>query len=123
MQFVSFSGARVSMTFQRPLNSSISEMSLRISGVMVMFLMSSIGDIHFHPFLPNSLPNGRKYPFIPIFTLSRPCPGGWEGSRNSTATMRECAEELSQLKSSFAASACEIDFQSISCRVETSRWA
>jgi hypothetical protein len=40
---VSFSGARVSMTFQRPLNSSISAMSLRISGVIVMFLMLCMG--------------------------------------------------------------------------------
>jgi hypothetical protein len=36
---VSFSGVRVSMTDQRPLNSSIAAMSLRISGVIVMLVM------------------------------------------------------------------------------------
>jgi hypothetical protein len=51
---VSFSGASVSMTVQRPLNSSISAMSLRISGVIVMFFISCMTDIHFHPFIANS---------------------------------------------------------------------
>jgi hypothetical protein len=38
------------MTVQRPLNSSISAMSLRISGVIVMLVMRCLADIHFHPF-------------------------------------------------------------------------
>jgi len=53
-RLVSLSGAKVSMTFQRPLNSSISAMSLRISGVIVMFLISCMGAIsiftHLYPF-------------------------------------------------------------------------
>jgi hypothetical protein len=40
LRVVSVLGARDSITFQRPLNSSISAMSFRISGVMVMFLIS-----------------------------------------------------------------------------------
>jgi len=42
-RLVSLSGARVSMTFQRPLNSSMSATSLRTSGVIVMFLISCMG--------------------------------------------------------------------------------
>jgi hypothetical protein len=33
------------MTFQRPLNSSISAMSFRISGLILMFLMACTGNI------------------------------------------------------------------------------
>ena len=40
LKLVSFSGASDSITYQRPLNSSISAMSFRISGVIVMFLIS-----------------------------------------------------------------------------------
>jgi hypothetical protein len=40
LRVVSFSGARDSITYQRRLNSSISAISFRISGVIVMFLMS-----------------------------------------------------------------------------------
>jgi hypothetical protein len=55
------------MTFQRPLNSSISAMSLRISEVIVIFVILGIGHIHFHPFIPNSRPsqeNIHLYPFL-----------------------------------------------------------
>jgi hypothetical protein len=58
------------MTFQRPLNSSISAMSLRISGVIVMFLILCMGDIHFQPFLSVSYPKARKYPIPPICSHS-----------------------------------------------------
>jgi hypothetical protein len=40
LRLVSFSGASDSITFQGPLNSSISAMSFRISGVIVTFLIS-----------------------------------------------------------------------------------
>jgi hypothetical protein len=53
-RLVNLSGASVSMTVQRPLNSSISAMSLSISGVIVMFLISCMSDIHFHPFIADS---------------------------------------------------------------------
>jgi len=55
LRLVSFSGASDSITFQRPLNSSISAMSLRISGVMVTFLISWVRIsiyTHFYP-VPN----------------------------------------------------------------------
>jgi hypothetical protein len=68
-KLVSFSGARVSMTVQRPLNSSISAMSLRISGVIVMLVMRCMAYIHFHPFLDVLHPiaaNIRFHPFLPI---------------------------------------------------------
>jgi hypothetical protein len=57
------------MTVQRPLNSSISAMSLRISGVIVMLVMRCLADIHFHPFIAVLHPiqaNIRFYPFSPI---------------------------------------------------------
>jgi len=66
---VSFSGASVSMTVQRPLNSSISAMSLRISGVIVMLVMRYMADIHFHPFiaaLHPIMPDTRFYPLLTI---------------------------------------------------------
>lgn len=52
LRLVSFSGARDSITFQRPLNSSISAMSFRISGVIVMSLIPWVWIsiyTHFHP--------------------------------------------------------------------------
>jgi len=52
-RLVSFSGASVSMTVQRPLNSSISAMSLSIAGVIVMFLIRW-PIIHFHPIIAGS---------------------------------------------------------------------
>ena len=52
LRLVSLSGAMVYIAFQRPLNSSISAMSFRISGVMVMFFISCM----------------IGYPFLPIFT-------------------------------------------------------
>src|SRR6266481_9437566 len=52
LRLVSLSGARVCIAFQRPLNSSISAISFRISGVIVMFLISCM----------------IGYPFLPIFT-------------------------------------------------------
>jgi hypothetical protein len=57
------------MTVQRPLNSSISAMSLRISGVMVMFLIACMRSIHFYPFIPNYYPNATG---ISIFTRFNP---------------------------------------------------
>ncbi len=58
------------MTFQRPLNSSISAMSLRISGVIVMFLISCMREIsiftHFYPIHTQMQENIHLYPFISI---------------------------------------------------------
>jgi hypothetical protein len=57
------------MTVQRPLNSSISAMSLRISGVIAMLLMRCMANTHFHPFIAILHPittNIRFYPFSPI---------------------------------------------------------
>jgi hypothetical protein len=58
------------MTFQRPLNSSISAMSLRISGVIVMFVISGIGYIsiftHLYPICTQRQPNIHFHPFIPV---------------------------------------------------------
>src|SRR5689334_13416864 len=65
-RLVSLSGASVSMTVQRPLNSSISAMSLSISGVIVMFLISCMSDIHFHPFISDSYPDSHFYPISPV---------------------------------------------------------
>jgi len=80
-RLVSFSGARVSMTFQRPLNSSIAAMSLRISGVIVMLLVSYMGNIHLHPFFSHSLADGKKisihthlYPFSIQFVIQADWP-------------------------------------------------
>jgi len=70
LSVVSFSGASVSMTVQRPLNSSISAMSFRISGVIVMLVMRCMADIHFHPFIAVSHPMTGKYPFLPIYSHS-----------------------------------------------------
>ena len=58
----SFAGASDSITFQRPLNSSISAMSFRISGVMCGY-----------PFIPvftRFQSNSKEYPFVPIYTQS-----------------------------------------------------
>jgi hypothetical protein len=57
------------MTVQRPLNSSISAMSLRISGVIVMFLMPCMADTHFHPFLSIYYPKDKE---ISILTCLQP---------------------------------------------------
>src|SRR6266404_7898620 len=69
LRLESFSGASDSITFQRPLNSSISAMSFRISGVIVMFLISW-GRIsiytHFHPIPTQRARNIHLHPFTPI---------------------------------------------------------
>jgi hypothetical protein len=58
------------MTFQRPLNSSISAMSLRNSGVIVMLVMRCMAGTYFHPFIAVSHPITGKYPFSPIYSHS-----------------------------------------------------
>lgn len=61
-------------TVQRPLNSSISAMSLSISGVMLIILISCIINIHFHPFIAESHP-------ISVFTHFHPFGHGTEHPR------------------------------------------
>src|SRR5262249_12642008 len=70
LRLVSFSGASDSITFQRPLNSSISAMSFRISGVIVMLLILWVRiSIYTHCYPIRH--KGKRYPFLPIYTRLR----------------------------------------------------
>src|SRR6266852_5706667 len=75
LRLVSLSGARVSIAFQRPLNSSISAMSFRISGVMVMFFISCMIGYPFLSISTRFLPKGKPS-------------GGRRGGKTATRTRK-----------------------------------
>jgi hypothetical protein len=88
-RLVSFSGTIVSMTLQRPLNSSISATSLSISGVIVMCLISCMTNIHSYPFPPIS-PKWRQ-PLSPIRKSYE------RGCQEKNSALLPCKGKLSHL--------------------------
>ena len=73
-------------TFQRPLNSSISAMSFRISAVIVMFLDFVGADIHLYPLSPDRYPR-QVHPLSPVCTLFDSVPRLRWASRGARRTV------------------------------------